>query len=280
MNTYLKVFQTTQDYQTYINGEDVVYPNVCYVVSTGVVYFNSSQGEATTTLKDFLEREIVEVEVPEGTTKIGEYAFYHWTNITDVTIPDSVVEVGKGAFTYCNSLPYENSVRYADNVAIEVTNNSTTTISIKSGTRLLQDFFGDSARNVINITLPNSLEKLSQYAFNQCNKIKTINSNVEGECIIPSGVTSIGANAFSTCTGLTTVTIPSGVESIGNNAFYGCRSLVSITVEATTPPTLGTDVFVDNASGRKIYVPSASVSAYQSASGWSTYASIIEPIQI
>ncbi|MBR1883404.1 MAG: leucine-rich repeat domain-containing protein, partial [Clostridia bacterium] len=47
---------------------------------------------------------------------------------------------------------------------------------------------------------------------------------------IPSVVTSIGNNAFSNCSGLTSISIPSGVTSIGNNAFYDCSGLTSIVV--------------------------------------------------
>ena len=75
---------------------------------------------------------------------------------------------------------------------------------------------------------------------------------------------------------MTSVTIPNSVTSIGQQAFAYCSTLTSVTVEATTPPTLGSDAFSNNASGRKIYVPSESVSSYQAASGWSTYASDIE----
>ena len=96
---------------------------------------------------------------------------------------------------------------------------------------------------------------------------------------IPNSVTTIGSGSFSGCYGLTGVTIPDGVTTIGGGAFNDCTSLASVTVEATTPPTLGSNVFDNNASGRKIYVPSASVSAYQAASGWSDYSSAIEAIQ-
>lgn len=42
-----------------------------------------------------------------------------------------------------------------------------------------------------------------------------------GNVVVPSGVKSIGSNAFFACTKLTSVTIPAGVTSIGSDAF--CR---------------------------------------------------------
>ena len=60
-------------------------------------------------------------------------------------------------------------------------------------------------------------------------------SSASGAITIPSEidgkpVTSIGYNAFSYCTGLTSITIPNSVTSIGTYAFYGCSGLTSITI--------------------------------------------------
>jgi hypothetical protein len=56
-------------------------------------------------------------------------------------------------------------------------------------------------------------------------------------------------------------------------------TLDAITVLATTPPTLYTTTFYNNRKpGAKLYVPSASVNAYKTATNWSAYASIIEAI--
>ena len=54
-------------------------------------------------------------------------------------------------------------------------------------------------------------------------------------------------------------------------AFEKCTSLNSVTVYALTPPTLGTNVFNNNATGRKIYVPAASLNLYKAATNWSIY---------
>ena len=92
---------------------------------------------------------------------------------------------------------------------------------------------------------------------------------------IGDSVKTIIKNAFAGCVSLTSVTIPSGVTEIGEWAFDGCNSLQSITCLATTPPTLGSDVF-RNTNDCPIYVPAESVSAYQSA--WTDYASRIQAI--
>ena len=75
--------------------------------------------------------------------------------------------------------------------------------------------------------------------------------------------------------GFNKITLPSTIESIGNSAF-GYTYLTSVTCLATTPPVLGTNVFISN--NCTIYVPSASVEDYKAASGWSTYASKIQAI--
>ena len=92
------------------------------------------------------------------------------------------------------------------------------------------------------------------------------------------GVTEIGNYAFYYCSALTSVIIPSSVTSIGQSTFYGCSSLASVTVEATTPPTLETNVFNGTSENLVIYVPAGSVDAYKAANRWSDYASRIQVI--
>ncbi|MBR0394709.1 MAG: leucine-rich repeat protein, partial [Alistipes sp.] len=90
-----------------------------------------------------------------------------------------------------------------------------------------------------------------------------------------SKVTSIGNSAFWDCELLKSITIPDSVTSIGSSAFLKCSSLTSIYCKPTTPPSGRSYMFDSNASGRKIYVPTASVNAYKSAQFWSDYASDI-----
>lgn len=100
-----------------------------------------------------------------------------------------------------------------------------------------------------------------------------INGNMSS-IVIEEGVVNIAENAFLFCSNyLTKATLPSTIESIGNYAFQS-SGLTKITINATTPPTLGYDVFENVSSLAHIYVPSASVNAYKTA--WSDHASIIE----
>ena len=78
------------------------------------------------------------------------------------------------------------------------------------------------------------------YSINNKNKTASVvESSYTGHISIPESieyngekydVTSIGAGAFSHCSGLTSLTIPSSVTSIGTSAFSGCSGLTSLTI--------------------------------------------------
>ena len=120
-----------------------------------------------------------------------------------------------------------------------------------------------------------NIKAIPNKAFYKCTTLKTIT--------IPDSVTSIGSDAFYKCSSLASVTIPESVTSIVRCAFEDCRSLKSVYCKPTTPPVAdfkgysSWNAFNSNASGRKIYVPRASESAYEAASYWGNYAADIEP---
>ena len=127
-----------------------------------------------------------------------------------------------------------------------------------------------SCTSLTSITIPSSVTTIGEMAFDSCTSLSSVT--------IPSGVTSIEDWAFSNCSALTSIDIPDGVTSIGEMVFESCTSLSSVTVEATTPPTLGSDAFYGTYAYLVIYVPAGSVDTYKAANNWSTYASRIQAI--
>jgi hypothetical protein len=99
---------------------------------------------------------------------------------------------------------------------------------------------------------------------------------IKGNYAIPDGVTTIGEQAFLSCTGLTSVTIPNSVTSIGEYAFYGCDGLTILTIENVTPPDVRYLAFEDVSENTTIYVPAESVEKYKAAKGWSECADKIK----
>ncbi len=69
-------------------------------------------------------------------------------------------------------------------------------------------------------------------------------------------VTRIGDNAFSYCTGLTSVTIPNSVTSIGDGAFYSCMGLTSVAIPDSVT-SIGGWAFYDCAGLTSVTIPSS-----------------------
>ena len=79
---------------------------------------------------------------------------------------------------------------------------------------------GDSAfqdnTTITNISIPNSVKIIGNFAFSGC-------SGLSGKLELPEGLTSIGNSAFYGCSGFSgDLTIPDTVIFLGSSAFYGC----------------------------------------------------------
>ena len=188
--------------------------------------------------------------IPDSIRSIDNRAFEHCRCLSAVTLPDGLTSIGNGAFVNCTSL---SSIRIPDSV---------TSIGASG-------FFG--CESLTNCTLGSGITSIPNQLFTGCHSLSAFT--------IPNSVTSIGYDAFWNCNRyLTSITIPSGVTLIDDEAFMWCDNLRSVTCLATTPPTLGTNVFKGANSNLRIYVPASSLETYKAASGWSDHASIIQPI--
>ena len=213
---------------------------------------------------------LTSVNIPDSVTSIGDKAFTLCTSLTSVNIPDSVTTIGDAAFSNCDSLTSVNipdSVTTIGDAAFSGC-TSLTSVTIPDSVTEIGSHAFYACVNLTSVTIPDSVTEIGSFAFQSCDSLTSVT--------IPNSVTTIGHGAFWGCDSLTSVTIPDSVTTIGGGAFYKCDSLTSVYCKATTPPSLdGTDIFDDNGSGRKIYVPRQSVNVHKNAKGWSKYADTI-----
>ena len=159
---------------------------------------------------------LVSVSIPDSVTCFGVRAFCYCRALTSITIPDSVTSIGGRAFYDCTSL---TSVHITDLVAWCSIDFS------DSGSQPLRDAHNLYLNgNLINdLVIPDNVTSVGDDAFSGCTSLTSVT--------IPDSVTRIGDLAFCGCTSLTSVTIPDSVTRIGIAAFQNCRSLTSIVVD-------------------------------------------------
>lgn len=124
-------------------------------------------------------------------------------------------------------------------------------------------------KNITSLEIPNGVNRLEKSAFNSCDSLISIT--------LPDSLTFIDVFAFNGCTNLTNLTIPINVKTIKNSALScgSSETKTTFTFKSTTPPSIGTQVFNTNWIN-KIYVPSSAVSAYKSATNWSSLSAYIQ----
>lgn len=165
-------------------------------------------------------------------TSIADVAFYNCTQLTGVTIPDTVAIIGEAAFWSCSSLTtvtIPNSVTSigsaAFNSCIRMTN-----VQIPDGVTNIGESAFWSCSSMTMASIPGTVTSIGTGAFFGCTSMTSL--------IISDGVASIGNNAFNDCTNLTSVTIPDSVTNIGVGPFEYCTSLTNISVETGNPDYL------------------------------------------
>ena len=184
-------------------------------------------------------------------TSIRAYAFRDCTNLTSVTIPDSVTSIGDSAFSGCSRL---TSIRIPDSVtsigdrAFQYCSNLTS-VTIGNSVTSIEGWTFDYCGSLTSLTIPDSVTSIGKKAFAHCSSLMsvTIGNSVTSigdlafydsvsltSLTIPDSVTSIGNRAFEYC-GLTSVIIGDSVTSIGSSAFAYCNSLESITFRGNAP---------------------------------------------
>ncbi len=258
--------------------EQVVIPNnqIWYSTKNGMAYDITKGGEVDPKTL-FGANLLSNIYYPEGygvitfdgdVTKVASGAFRENKMLTDIKLSNSVTAIGDAAFLACLSLKSVTLGNQLRSIGAEAFYGATslTSIVLPEGLETIGDAAFSDCSALTEVTLPNSVTTLGSGAFVSCSSLNSVTISEQLE--------TLASTTFADCRSLTSVTIPAGVKTIEDHVFWGCTSLSTIYCNATTPPTLkDATAFENNAEGRRIYVPSFSVDAYQAQ--WSDYASSI-----
>ncbi len=182
-------------------------------------------------------------------SEIDHEAFQNRTDLTSITIPESVTKIGFDAFYGCDNLiQVENGVYYVDRWVLDC-DTSVTTVALREGTFAIDYSAFEGCSNLTDITIPGSVALMDIYEFtNDCSSLEnvTFGDNSRLENINNFRFTSFenlttvtfGANSpltdvqnmFNDCTNLTSVSFGdnSQLTCIGLNSFLFCTSLTSV----------------------------------------------------
>ena len=162
--------------------------------------------------------------IPDSVTTIGDFAF-GWRNITELTVPDFITEIGGSAFIGCKRL---------------------TEITLPAGiTRINMGTF-TGCSSLKSIELPESVTTLETWAFWQCSALESI--------VLPSGLYKVGQGAFEDCSALKQIVIPASVRSLLRESFRNCTSLTSVVILGDIK-IIDSDTFAFCTSLKSIVIP-------------------------
>ena len=182
----------------------------------------------------FNNTSISKVVFKEGTDKliIGQYAFSNCKSLTEVNLSSNVSDIYDGAFNNDSSL--ENITLKDGAYTLNIYDKAFMNTSIKNVVfpentlTIGADAFNGDVQ-LTSITLNEGLKTIGKSAFNGCN-------NLSGKLVIPSTVTKIGYDMYSSGafadTAITSVEIKDGSEglTINGSTFKNCKMLESVSL--------------------------------------------------
>lgn len=159
---------------------------------------------------------------------IAESAFKNYTLMTDVTIPSSMEKIGASAFYGCTGLTSVTIPLKVSEIGTSAFRGCSglSTVTINSKTFMSKDFnpfqnllfiFGNQVKQY---NLANGIDYIGNHAFSSCTGLSSVTSQAK----------KIGEGAFSGCTNLTSVTFSIFLSEINSYAFYNCSSLTSVVI--------------------------------------------------
>ncbi len=229
-------------------------------------------GDSILSISDnlFYEEELLkDVYIGKNVTMIGSWAFENCSKLTELKIPDNVVELGWGIISgsgvknlyigkLVKSVYDENDDGFSE---CFVNSDSLTNITVSPQNKNFESdngiLYDEEKYELIcypasnpskGFTLSNNTMRIREYAFYGVKNLKEIklHENLEyiGPCAfsgcaslekikIPGNINTISFDMFSGCEKLKSVEIGNGVPAIGSGAFFGCSSLESIVIPSS-----------------------------------------------
>lgn len=188
--------------------------------------------------------------------EISKEAFRDCSELTGITIPQSVTSIDKSSFSGCQNLA---SICIENGNAVYDSRENCNAI-IETGTNTL-------LRGCNSTVIPNTVAVIGEGAFGNCIGLTSIT--------IPNSVTSVGRSAFLNCSNLHTVIIADGEISFRLFVFQGCISLKTVYCYAKEAPK--TTPTFSNAPIEEgtLYVPYSFIENYKAAGGWKRFGTIL-----
>lgn len=156
--------------------------------------------------------------IKPGTRFIMDFAFKGCDQLTDITLPSSVIQVGKLAFKGCTALqnPVFNSTVFA-----ALPHDFSGSYTIPSGIKYIAGGACSECTGLTEVGLPATVMEIGPLAFDGCTSLKALS-------LPESGLLRIGDYAFNGCA-LKTFTMPATIESVGEAVFVDCEELTELT---------------------------------------------------
>ena len=263
-NLYNNTYKNTTSVLRYeLNTIDNVYSCQHNYTTGEIVIPSKYQGLDVCKILDegFKDRTVPSLVIKSGVKEIGHTAFQNCSTLSSITIPDTVINIGRQAFEgtsyYNNTDNWDNDILYINNHLIVAKTSLLDNPSIADNIITFADRAFKGCTNLTVIDIPNNVRNVGSIPFYGCTSLEKINvfknnyySSLDGVLFdknkttiikypcnkggstyeIPAYVRDIGEAAFQESQNITSITIPDNITHIASSAFYNCPSLTSVTV--------------------------------------------------